>query len=282
APAAAAAAAAAPPAAGTAEGDRLAQVFFKEVTPPTDLLPAGVRLAPGFEPGSGEPIGAVEMTVGRAWIVHLGANVAYDAGRERPLFAGDTLVTGEKAQLKARLNDRSSFAMAGHTKMVLDKAVYDPDQDRRTSVLQVLFGRARFLVNRLKGGYDQDFEVRTPTAICGVRGSDFAIAVLPEDAATAQEEGWRQWLAELLSVRSAHALVGGALVTTVLTGTNTTVGFSGLVGGMQTLGSGMLSTAAMGGAATGGLGVSAGVMGGALNGIGAGLGAATAMPPALE
>lgn len=274
---------AAPPQAG-ATGDQLAQVFFQETAPPNDLLPAGTSVAPGFEPAAGTPIGAVEKSEGQAWIIHQGSSLAYTAERDLPLFTGDTLVTDTKAQLRCRLDDKSTFALAGHSKLVLDKSIYDPEQDRRESVLQLLFGRARFIVNHLKGSYANDYQVRSPTAICGVRGSDFVVAVVPSTAQAAKVRGFRAALlrlAEFFTVRSAQAALGLPLTTTLLAGSNTTVGFSGLVGATQVVGAGSLSAAAAGGAAMSPLGVSLSVVGGALNSVGS-LSAVMAMPPGLE
>jgi len=272
----------APPA--TSDGDRLAQVFSQETTPPEKLLPAGTTMAPGWEAASGTPIGAVEQVQGQAWILHQGTSKAYNAERELPLFSGDTLITGAQAQLRCRLNDKSTFSLAGQSKLLLDKAVYDPAKDRRESALQLLFGRARFIVNHLKGNYRDDYQVRTPTAICGVRGSDFVVAVLPTVATTAKASGWQAifaQLSEILSPQTAQAAAELALTTTVLSGPGTTVGFSGLTGATQVVTAGAISTAASGGAAISPLGVSMSVVSGALNGVGP-LSAVMAMPRGLE
>jgi|GEM_PF-905771 len=273
---------AAPPV--TADGDRLAQVFSHETPPPESLMPVGITMAPGWEPASGTPIGAVEQTQGQAWIIHQGTTKAYNAERESPLFTGDTLITGVQAQLRCRLNDKSTFSLAGQGKLVLDKSVYDPAKDRRESVLQLLFGRARFIVNHLKGNYQDDYQVRTPTAICGVRGSDFVVAVRPSTATTAKVSRWQAILAqlsELISPQEAQAVAELALTTTVLSGPGTTVGFSGLTGATQVVSAGSLSVAATGGAAISPLGVSMSVVTGALNGVGP-LSAVMAMPRGLE
>jgi hypothetical protein len=268
----------------TATGDQMAQVFFHETAPPNSLLPDGTTMAPGFEPAAAPPIGAVEQTQGQAWIIHQGSKLAYTAARDQPLFTGDTLVTDTKAQLRCRLDDRSTFAMAGHSKLVLDKSVYDPDKDRRESVLQLLFGRARFIVNHLKGSYANDYQVRTPTAICGVRGSDFVVAVQPTDTTTARISGWQAMMAklsELFSVRPAHAARGRSQTTTVLAGENTQLGFNGHTGSAQLVTAGTISKAVTGGAAGGPLGVSGAVMAGAMNSVGA-PSAVMAMPAGLE
>ncbi len=268
-----------------APGDRLARVFFHETTPVSSLLPDGTTTAPGFEPAAAAtPIGAVEQAQGQAWIIHQGTNLAYTAARDQPLFSGDTLITDTRAELRCRLDDKSVFTMAGHSKLVLDKSVYDPSQDRRESVLQLLFGRVRFMVNHLRGSYANDYQVHTPTAICGVRGSDFVVAVLPTTANTARIDRWPSFLrelCELFSVRSAHAALGLSMTTTLLAGPNTQVGFSGLIGPSQLVSAGTLSTAVTGGAALGPIGVSGAVMGGALNSVGS-LSAVMAMPPGWE
>jgi len=88
-------------------------------------------------------------------------------------------------------------------------------------------------------------------------------------------------LAWLSPVREAHALIGGALITTALTGTGSTVGLTGAVGGTTIIGpasvAGAVSGAAAGGAAVVGATAAAGVLGS----VGPGL-ATLGMPPEFD
>jgi hypothetical protein len=250
--------------------DRLLGNFKEEQKPVKPLLPPGVEVRPGFEPGKGAAIGKAQMVQGEALVVHKGESVAYNLKQDIPLFTGDMLVTMEKARVSVILNDQSVFALAPVSKLVLDKSIYDPEKKMRASRLSLWFGRARFMVAKIAG--KSEYKVRTPTAVCGVRGSDFAIAVTPGTVKTSS-------LPTFLCFNEAYAANGQT--TTLLTGEDTTANFTGDAGPSQSVGPNSLSSSSTGGAAMTPLGVSAAVVGSILGIVGPGL-AAISMPPGID
>ena len=250
--------------------DRLLGNFKKEHKPAKPLLPAGVAVKPGFEPGKGPAIGKAQMVQGEALVVHKGESVAYNLKKDIPLFTGDMLVTMEKSRVSVILQDQSVFALAPVSKLVLDKSIYDPEKKRRSSRLSLWFGRARFMVAKITGR--SEYKVRTPTAVCGVRGSDFALAVTPGVVKTSS-------LPAFLCLNEAFAANGQT--TTLLTGEGTTADFTGDTGPSQTVGSNSLSSSSSGGSPTTPLAVAAGVVGSILGVVGPGL-AAISMPPGID
>lgn len=247
--------------------------FKKEYKPPQPLLPPDVQIKPGFEPGKGMAIGNVQMVQGDVYVVHKGQPSAYKLKKDNPLFTEDTLVTSERARLSASLNDKSVFSLSSNSKLVLDQSIYDPSKNERTSVLSLLFGKARFIVSKISKR--EDYRVKTPTAVCGVRGSDFAINVSPD---TEEITALQTLLSYLVPVREARAAVPGALLTTVVTGEATTVGFVGTIGGTQVVGPFAVCAASTGAAAIAPITVGAIAAGGALGAVGPGL-ASMSMPP---
>jgi len=252
-------------------GDELAEIFKVDVKPPVDLLPEGVAIVEGFEPGEGAPIGTIKKITGRVWTIHKKTEVAYPIKEELPLFAGDMLISGEGSSIQAVLNDQTAFSLAPYSKMLLDRFIYDPDKESRNSLVNLIFGKARFIASKLTGGRDGDFSVTTPTANIGIRGSDFALSVVPVDALSASRSNW---LERLSLIREAHAReMGVDLSTTVVTGEETTVGFAGAVGPEQTVPEFSASRAVSGMEAIVPLSVTAAVAIGALTAAGPGLAA---------
>ena len=250
--------------------DRLLGNFKAEQKPVTPLLPPGVEVQPGFKPGQGPAIGKAQMVQGEAVVVHKGESVAYNLKKDIPLFTGDMLITMEQARVSVILNDQSVFALAPVSKLVLDKSLYDPDKQRRASRLSLWFGRARFIVAKVTG--KSEYKVRTPTAVCGVRGSDFAIAVT---AGTTQTSSLPTFL------RLNEAFAANGQTTTLLTGEGTTADFTGDTGPSQTVGPNSLSSSSTGGSAMTPLEVGAAVVGSILGIVGPGL-AAISMPPGID
>jgi len=209
-------------------GDALLEVFEKDIQPAESLLPPGVTVAEGFQPGAGDPIGTVKSAKGRMLVVHRGENTAFALQKDNPVFSFDTLVTEEKTSAGIEFNDKSFITLGTYTKIVLDKSIYDPSKATRESFLRLLFGKARFIVTKLADFRSSQYKVKTPTAVVGVRGSDFAVAVAP----------------------------GSPLMTTLATGKDTTVLFVGDTGPAQVIGPMQAATARAGGAASAGVGIS--------------------------
>jgi hypothetical protein len=143
------------------------------------LLPPGTPVSPRFEPGKTPPIGTVQMVQGQLLSMHPDDPNAYRLEKGYPVFSGDTLVTGQRSSANVILNNRSVFSLAAESKLVIDKHLYDPSSENRSSLMNLVFGRARFMVKKVKG--DSDIKIKTQTAVLGVRGSDFALVTCPFD-----------------------------------------------------------------------------------------------------
>ncbi len=181
--------------AGDKPGDKLTEVFKKDVKPTVSLIPAGVKIAKDFKPGKGEAIGTVRAIKGTVLTIHRDEKTAYILKKGNKLYTSDTLISEEQSKAQAELKDGSFITLGPYTKMVFDKSIYDPSKPTRNSLLNLLFGKARFIVTKLANFRNSRFNVKTPTAVAGVRGSDFAICVAP----------------------------GSPLTTTLMTGESTTV-----------------------------------------------------------
>ena len=209
--------------------DKIAEQFKKESKPVKPLLPDGVTVSPDFKKGVGPEIGNAQMVQGEVLVVHLGQSVAYTLKKGSPLFAGDTLVTNKRSRINAKMNDKSVIGLAPVSKLTIDKTVYDPQKDERSSFLSLMWGRARFIVSKITGN-KPNYQVMTPTAVCGVRGTDFAIAVSPDGEQFAAFH--RSFAPKVSLVSKAHA-AGTVPVTVVVVGPNGTVSVTTALGTTQ-------------------------------------------------
>jgi len=140
------------------------------------VLPEEVTVSDTFYPGYGSPIGKVQRVKGEVVGVH--AHATTQGFRLRPknsLYKSDTIYTMKKGKVRFRMNDGSILSLASETKLELNKSVYDKKKKSRSSFLNMAFGKARFLVVKLVNFKRSEFKVKTPTAVCGVRGSDYVI-----------------------------------------------------------------------------------------------------------
>ena len=213
-------------------GDKILEIFKTEPKPIDPLIPVDVATHERFKHGAGDPVGTVEKTQGDVYVIHLNEKDAYRLSRNQPLYLGDTVISLDKSAINAVMNDRSAFALAANAKFRVDKADYNPDTKKRESLVQVLWGRARIIVENL-GSNTDDYIIKTPTATAGVRGSDIGIFVGPESQEV-KTSWWQRVWQKLNLVPEAYAQVP-ATFTLTLAGSNTTIAVAGATGPTQLL-----------------------------------------------
>jgi len=139
------------------------------------MLPQGLIIEDIFKPGYGSSVGRILVVQGNVVIMHKNKLRGYRAKKDLPLFKRDIIVTQEKGRIRFEMNDGSILTMGSSTKLVIDRSVYDVKKKSRFSFFRLALGKARFLAKKLVDLRYSKFKVRTPTAVVGVRGSDFII-----------------------------------------------------------------------------------------------------------
>lgn len=94
------------------------------------------------------------------------------ARKHTEILFGDIIQTGEDSEAVISLVDESIMRIRANSKVVLNTRI--SPVERKSSVL-LFFGRLWNKVSR-KALRKKVFEVQTPTAVCGVRGTDFETA----------------------------------------------------------------------------------------------------------
>jgi len=138
-------------------------------------LPKGLIMQKKFRPGLGAPLGKIKVVQGKVIIIHGKSIRGYWAKKRLPLYKKDTIVTLKKARISFKMNDKSIMTLSSNTKLVINESIYKPKKKRRSSFFGLTLGKARFFVTKLLNFKRSEFKVKTRTAVCGVRGSDFII-----------------------------------------------------------------------------------------------------------
>ncbi len=139
------------------------------------LLLALAAPASGAEP---ERIGTASIVLGKVQVRHAGAE---KWGRLQPgeaLFLGDRIRTAASSSARLKLNDGSSMSMAAASELELNEFVYKPQGERR-SFFKLWSGKVKAAVSKYLAGRNK-FELGTPTAVAGVRGTEFVVETGPE------------------------------------------------------------------------------------------------------
>jgi hypothetical protein len=89
------------------------------------------------------------------------------------LSLGEIVRTTAEGRAKILFEDGTVLNLGGDTRLKLTRFLYDPSGDR-TGLVELLRGAIRTWVTRLRRQQSR-FEVQTPTAVAGVRGTDYAL-----------------------------------------------------------------------------------------------------------
>ena len=103
--------------------------------------------------------------------------------RDDVLFK-DLIETQRESRTKALFQDDTLLTLGENSRVEITEYVYDPANNRRSTVVKLAQGKLRALVGRVFEGAGSKFEVHTPTAVAAARGTYFVVWI--EDQKSAQ------------------------------------------------------------------------------------------------
>jgi len=92
-----------------------------------------------------------------------------------PVFLGDKVVTGEDGFVKLRMIDDALLDLRCFSIMVIEE--YALNTDNRRSILNLLQGSLKKVTGKIGKLTEDVYELRTPVASVGVRGTEYALRV---------------------------------------------------------------------------------------------------------
>ena len=118
-----------------------------------------------------------QAPVGISAAVQNSAQVRRGTTRARPvvlrerILLNDQVLTGPNSRLQIFLLDRSTFTVGSNAAVAIDRFVYDPARNSRSSGVSVTKGAFRFMSGRALRRPGGPVSVRTPVASIGIRGT---------------------------------------------------------------------------------------------------------------
>ncbi len=133
---------------------------------------------------------SLEAANGVATVTYVSGSVERQAGGGyAPVAVGGTLAEGDRIRTGAasrtemKLRDGSLVRLGEKSQFTLQASTFGPKASQRHFSGKLLAGRVWAAVVKLVGA-DSSFEVSTPNAVAGVRGTRFAAAVEPSGETT--------------------------------------------------------------------------------------------------
>lgn len=89
------------------------------------------------------------------------------------VFPKDTVITAKDSRAKIVMVDKNVLNISPGSQIVIAKYEFNGSDKKKNVLLNVIYGRVRSKVNQKYDGDGSKFQVKTPTAVAGVRGTDF-------------------------------------------------------------------------------------------------------------
>jgi hypothetical protein len=176
-------------------------------------------LAPGVV--NAAEVGRITAIEGRADVVRAGAERAVEVKVGAPVSIGDIVRTRLHSKAEITFNDSTVLRLAPETRVRIEEYLFNPDGTRQKGSLYLFRGKVRGVVSKMKRRIipisygSSPFEVRTQTAIAGVKGTDMFVFFLKGVSGVVFREGSGfvfnpNLPGEIVSIRAGQAtLVAG-------------------------------------------------------------------------
>ena len=92
-----------------------------------------------------------------------------------PVRVGDMIRTGKPGRVRITFRDDSVVNVGDDSQLTINEQIYNPSAGEVRSVLDLLNGKVRAIVSEHYKEPRAVYEIRTTTAVSGVRGTDFVM-----------------------------------------------------------------------------------------------------------
>lgn len=124
---------------------------------------------------AGDAIGQVKTLSGSATVQRDGKQMALWIGSK--LFQKDTIITGSKGQIGMTFVDNTMFSAGPDTELALEQFSFDTTTYQGVFISDIRRGTLAAVSGKIAKHSPGNMTVKTPSAILGVRGTRFLVAV---------------------------------------------------------------------------------------------------------
>ncbi|MDP2922516.1 MAG: FecR family protein [Candidatus Omnitrophota bacterium] len=131
--------------------------------------------------------GTITKFSGKVQVTTQGQAKSHDAKLNEIVKEGDLIETGDKGIVEIRLDNNNAINMKPNSKMSIIKLLYNPSTGEYENIFELTIGKIKARIEGLKG--KSKFEVKTPLAICGARGTILYVNSSPNNTTSFLEGG---------------------------------------------------------------------------------------------
>jgi hypothetical protein len=127
-----------------------------------------------YAPGAFASIGSITKADGPSTITREANELPGEQGTG--ILSMDKIQTYKGGQ-KIDFIDETRLELTPHSRVTIDEFVYDPANDVGSLSVKAGLGTVRYASGQIAKKYKQNVKIRTPSAVIGVRGTDFTMTI---------------------------------------------------------------------------------------------------------
>ncbi|GEM_PF-1177178 len=151
--------------------------------------------------------GVVVKLSGKVMLTPKGASVARLANLNDIIGEGDNIQTSESGFIEIKFDNGCGLSLKPNTQVKITRLLMDPKTGEYQNLFESSQGKIKARIENLKGR--STFEIKTPTAICGARGTFMYLEVTPAKV-TVFFEGGNGYINNLISSLEKQIAAGNA------------------------------------------------------------------------
>lgn len=124
--------------------------------------------------------GEIEVAKGDIKVEKSGGGKAAAAAKGTKVCQGDTIIAGVQSRAKIKMEDGNELNVSPDSKILLETYEYKAADNKKKVMLNVMYGKVRAATreenmynDKAHDGQANTFQVKTKSAVAGVRGTDF-------------------------------------------------------------------------------------------------------------
>lgn len=124
--------------------------------------------------------GVVKVVKGKVYLISGKTKLKTPVKLGQKVFSSDTVITNKDSRIKVVMIDGNEINISPDSKVVISKYQFENRGKKKNVLLNVLKGKVRSKVKQKYDGNNNKFQVKTKTAVAGVRGTDFLASYNPQ------------------------------------------------------------------------------------------------------
>jgi hypothetical protein len=131
-------------------------------------------------------VGSIIVAHGNAWLLREdGQKLDIKVGRK--VYEKDSILTGPSGKVKVVFNDGSRTVVTPDSRFKVEYLKINKKSGTKQTLHKLLFGKVRAHVEGDYKRKNQHYKIKSPTAVAGVRGTDFVFSYSPKQGKTQVE-----------------------------------------------------------------------------------------------